>query len=77
MTRSTFVEVVIGSSDLSVKDAERILDFYIKEKLATLNAHDGYRLKHGALLDHDVLERASQASLLDSWGVPGPRDNLV
>ena len=64
MTRAAFVEHVVGSTDLSESDAERVLEFYLTQRIAKYNAHDGYTVKHGAFMDYDVLERASQASLL-------------
>jgi hypothetical protein len=64
MTRATFQEYVIGTTDLTVKDADRILDWYVKRRYATVNAHDGYQVKHGGLMDADVLERTAQESLL-------------
>lgn len=64
MTRIAFVEHVVGSTDLSESDANRILDYYVQQRIASYNVHDGYTVKHGAFMEYDVLERASQASLL-------------
>lgn len=63
MTRAAFVDFVVGSSDLTESDAETVLDFYVRQKVATYNVHDGYNVKHGAFMDADVLERALQAAL--------------
>ena len=39
-------------------DAAAVAEFYVKEKLARFTGHD-YRVKHGALLDRDVLVKAN------------------
>lgn len=59
MNRATFIEVAVKQSGVSEREASSILDFYVKQGLATFNAHDGYKLRHGALLDCDTLIAAS------------------
>ena len=63
MTRAGFVEYVVGCTDLTNDDAERILDFYVRSKIARCDPSHGYQVKHGRYLDYDVLEIAAQKSL--------------
>ena len=44
--------------------AERVAALYLKERIATLDPVIGqFKLKHGAFLDRDVIERAVTAAL--------------
>ena len=44
--------------EFSTKDTIKIFEHYCKNKIITFNCHDGYKIKHGAFLDADVLRRA-------------------
>ncbi len=57
MTRKAFIEIV-KDKGFTTSQAEKCLEVYTKLKCYTINAHDDMRLKHGAFLDKEVIERA-------------------
>ena len=60
MTYNTFIETVMKNANIELPVAEKIFSYYKKIKVITQNAHDGISVKHGALLDNEILLRALQ-----------------
>ena len=51
-------ELIINTINCTEKEADKIIELYLKEKIATRNAHDDIRVKHGIFLERDVLINA-------------------
>ena len=57
--RLNFCESLSESFDLSLNDAETVLDAFVRAKAVKLDAVNGrYNLKHGAFWDRTVINRA-------------------
>lgn len=64
---NNFVQTLIEQGDISRSQAEKVMSFYLKNKLAKMDAVIGrISVKHGAYLDKDVIRRAAGMSKLDS-----------
>lgn len=60
--QADFVETLMSLSGCSKADAEKVFALYRQEQLIKLDAvHGRYSVKHGALLDTDVIRRAIEA----------------
>lgn len=62
MTRDTMIETLTSRGGISIADAELVLGHYRKVRVVTQNAHDGYRVTHGAFFDRPVIRRALSAA---------------
>ena len=57
--QAAFVEIIMRCGGCTETEAQRVSDFYMRERLAKLDAVVGtINVKHGAYLDHDVIQRA-------------------
>lgn len=57
-----FIEYCQTTAKLSKTEAQKVLAYYLKHKLMKLDAVTGdFKVKHGAYLDADVLQRAVEA----------------
>lgn len=57
--RANFAETLAAAGGISEGDAIKVMNLYLKSKLAKLDRHIGrISVKHGAYLDRDVIRRA-------------------
>lgn len=58
-SKENFIEALIAISKCSPDQAEKVLSFYLKNKIAKIDPHIGQiNVRHGAFLDKDVILRA-------------------
>jgi hypothetical protein len=62
MTYVSMLQIIIRNGGVDGIAAKRVADYYCKHKLVKYNAHDGYRIMHGALFDHDIILLAVDAA---------------
>jgi predicted phage-related endonuclease len=54
-----FVETLVRCGEISAADARKVMSFYLKNKIAKLDAVIGrVSVQHGAFLEKDVIRRA-------------------
>jgi hypothetical protein len=63
MTLQSLIDAIVENGKVSESKAHHVVRVYRRLKLFTMNGHDGYVLKHGALLDREVIERAANQSM--------------
>jgi hypothetical protein len=63
MTLQTLTDAIAANGDISESRAVYVVRAYRRLNLLTVNAHDGYVLKHGALLDRDVIRQTADAPM--------------
>ena len=50
MLKKTFIQCAVNNG-LTEAQAETVLNVYMKLKVLSYNAHDQYKIKHGAFMD--------------------------
>lgn len=69
MTRQTLVNAIVTNGNVPEFQAEQLVDYYRRViRVATFNVHDGYQLRHGALLDRDVIHKAIKQMTANTGG---------
>jgi len=58
-TKASILDTLQLSSGISLIQASKVYDYYIKEKIIKINKHTGdWSLSHGSFLDKDIILRA-------------------
>lgn len=63
MTRTSLIYALMKNADISEAEADLVVRHYVKIKVLTFNVHDGFRMKHGAFFDRDVIERTLESAM--------------
>ena len=58
MTYQTVLDRLMANGKISETTADRVFLLYRKLRVLKYNAHDGYQAVHGAIFDHNVIQRA-------------------
>lgn len=64
MTLQTLIDAIVEQGQVSEAQAHEVMRVYRRHRLFTCNTHDGYQLKHGALLDRVVIQRALHGEIV-------------
>ena len=59
MQRRDLIEAIARQGDITLTNAERVLETYQAERIVTVSGRDGYQVRHDAFLDRVVIRHAA------------------
>lgn len=58
LNKPDFIKLLADNGQIMLRDAERVFNFYKKNKILKVNPSHGYEIKHGAYLESIVINNA-------------------